>query len=134
MVHVWSATIPPTDQKRLRLYPEIAPTKTSLLQAYEGQVKKFANYPKRNPREPADADEWFRVGAPLDINVCHSDSEASRVDVEACRLLKKSQWTLTRMSSLKSEDLFKPLREGTRTLIELQALRGLGDFDFRAIS
>ncbi|KAF1840220.1 uncharacterized protein K460DRAFT_410821 [Cucurbitaria berberidis CBS 394.84] len=132
-VYVWNTAHAPDKQKHLRIFPEIKPMKTKAFMGWQSNMRKYASNPDRNPREPADGDKWFRTGGPLDINICPTIMEASKVATEAFRLLNKYPLEIAESEFVEYQDLFVNVRFSTRALIELQALLVLDHFDFRII-
>lgn len=112
--------------QRLRLFPEVSPVPTKQQMAHTTKGKT----------EPPDHEKYFRRGGTLDISICPDEVAATRVAIEAYRLLNKFPREINvsdfpeeiNVNDRKAKDC------QTRKLLELMSLRALKtDFDFRDI-
>jgi len=125
-IHVWNDTLPATDQKHLRLFPEAEPMNSRLY---------FQWRKKANPGPPlTDAEKHITRGGPLDIHVCPTQAQAEQIAAEACRLMNKYPADI-RVDDFPERVLFgtKGKDSEMRRIIELMSLLVLGEFNFQKI-
>jgi hypothetical protein len=132
-IFVWNDALPKKMQKRLRLFPEFEPQRTT---KYESWYKGNAKKPRRaNP--PPLAERFIVRGGPLDTNVCPTEAEATKIAAEASRLLNKYPGKIDAGDFPDSIDLTikNPGRQDSemRRTIELLSLLTLDSFDFRRL-
>jgi hypothetical protein len=64
-VWVWNSTLPVAEQKELRLFPEVQPTKARDMRIWESETIRFEAVLGRNSgKEPADSERYWTWGGP----------------------------------------------------------------------
>ncbi|KAI8942961.1 hypothetical protein NX059_001000 [Plenodomus lindquistii] len=133
-IHVWNDASPKDQQKKLRLYPEVQIIDSMEQKLWLGKIKTQKRPTYSVPPPIVEPYKTIRLGGPLDINVCPTDSAAARVAAEACRLLNKYPLEI---DPAEFPETVRPGRGKTcamRTLIELQAMLKIKEqFDFRTM-
>lgn len=64
-VWVWNSALPVAEQKELRLFPEVQPTKARDMRIWESETIRFEAVLGRNSgKEPADSERYWTWGGP----------------------------------------------------------------------
>lgn len=134
-IYVFNSSASEAAPRSLRLFPEVKAMPTAIRANYERNLGRLPV--AKHPPRPDDSHMFFRIGGPLDVNICPTETDAQKVAAEACSLLNKYPLEIDESEFPEESDFgVSSKRPSTaRNLIELMALQVLrSDFDFWRIS